>query len=276
MIRQRLPVAAAGVNMQLRGSPLGPQGLVQQQDVLHRDTHIIGVVPDEKGRSLPGDLLLQGNQLQQLAVPLSQQILYGIPVSGSPAGHHRVAQHRSVRAESRGAAAQGPVQLLLVPQQSRAARQVPPGGKSHHNNCVRVHMVALPVVPHIRDGGKQLPLGHRPAPLGSHMISQEERGEAQPREPQGHRFPLPVGEEPVSAAGADDNGGAQPLPAQLRKVVGGVCNQLRGAVRIGDGQRDPFMNHGPPPFKVTAPQRRYCGWKVRGRRPRPPGPPFPG
>ena len=87
-----------------------------------------------------------------------------------------------------------------------------------------------------RDSREQ-PLAVLLALAEEHMISQEERGEAQPREPQGHRLPLPVGEEPVSAAGADDNGGAQPLPAQLRKVVGGVCNQLRGAVRIGDGQR---------------------------------------
>ena len=43
-------------------------------------------MPDEEGRRLPGDLLLQGGQLQELVVPLPQKMLDGtVPGADGPA-----------------------------------------------------------------------------------------------------------------------------------------------------------------------------------------------
>ena len=88
-------------------------------------------------------------------------------------------------------------------------------------------MVARPVVPHIGDGGEQLLLRNRPAGLRSYVIAQDEGGAPKPRKAQGDRFPLPCGKAVIPAAGTDNDGGAQPVGPQLRRILRRVCGQLR-------------------------------------------------
>ena len=171
MISQGLPMAAVGVDVGLHSHPLCPQRCLQQEGVFHWDAGVVSGVPKEEGRSLPRDLLLQGDTVQQFLVLLAQQVFHGTPVRGWSAGDHTVAQHYAVRTKQIGAAAQGTIELLLVPQQPCAARQMPSGGEAHDHHRVGIDMIAGAVVPYVGHCRQQLPLGDGPPGLGRDMVA---------------------------------------------------------------------------------------------------------
>jgi len=122
------------------------------------------------------------------------------------------------------------------------------GGEAHDDDRMGIDMVAFPVIADIGHSGKELLLRDRPAALRGDMVAKDESSAAQSGEPQGDRFTLPVGQEVVATAGADNEGGAQSIDAQLREIIWGVRNKLGRPVRAGDQQGDDFMDHGPASF----------------------------
>lgn len=270
-IGQGLAVGAVGIEAELRVHVLGLEGVGEQDGVLHRHGCVVNSVPEEEGGRLAGDPLLQAHQLRQLLVALPQQVPEGLQVGALPAGDHAVAKHHPVGPVGGGLLPEGAVDLRLVPHQSRAPRQMPPGGEAHGDNGAGVHVVAIAVGADVVDGGQQLALGDGPPALGRHVVVEDKGGVPQPGEAQSHRLPLPVGEGAVAAAGADDEGGTAAVCAQLGEVAGGICNQLRGLIRPGNFEKNGFVEHRSSPFYLS--KEGAAGWRggisqPAGRSPR--------